>query len=537
MPVSAGSHPRDDHQRVLDAAESAARDRRAIAAGIPARALMRVAGAAAAGEIARRYAGRLEGGVDVFAGPGNNGGDAWVVGSALSAAGVAVRMIVVGEPKSGGDAAAERALAPPAITRPPSAGEAALVIDGLLGTGSSGAPRGGIADAVEQIALRRARGATVVALDVPTGVDATTGAVARDGAGAVRADLTLTFGAIKRGLLIAREWCGRIVVLDIGLGPLSDADAAMPALVDAAYVRAHVPPISASAHKGTRRYLAIVAGGEGMAGAAMLAERAARTSGIGLVRFFVAPANVPVVQGAAYESLAAAWPTTDAEAAREIGEWADAVLIGPGLGASPAARAAIDRVLRVTRLPTVVDADALNAYAGRAGELGALLAGRPAIVTPHVAEFGRLVGQGAEDVLAARFDIGQALASTLGATVLLKGVPTVITTPAAKGEGGPAERLVSATGTPALAAGGSGDILAGIAATLLAQTGAPGASAACAAWAHGRAAEIACGGGTVRGRTLDDVLAALPSVWRLDDPAPPYPVLAELPAVGDSSAR
>ncbi len=518
--------------RVVDAAESAARDQAAIAAGIPARALMRAAGAAAAGEIARRYAARLAGGVAVFAGPGNNGGDAWVVAGALRAAGVSVRIIAAGEPRAGGDAAAERGLAHPAITVGPAAGDEALVIDGLLGTGSSGVPRGAIAGAVAQIALRRARGAAVVALDIPTGVDATTGAVARDGALAVRADLTLTFGALKRGLLVAREWCGRILVLDIGLGRFAAGADGAPALVDAAYVGAHLPPISATAHKGTRRYLAIVAGGEGMAGAAMLAERAARSSGIGLVRFFVAPANVPVVQGAAYESLAAPWPASDADAAREIGEWAHAVLIGPGLGTSAAARATVERVLRVTRLPTVVDADALNAYAGRAGELAALLAGRPAIVTPHVAEFGRLVGRGTDDVLAGRFDIGETLASTLGATVLLKGVPTVITAPGSAG-GDPA-RLVSATGTPVLAAGGSGDILAGIAATLLAQTESPLASAACAAWVHGHAADIATGDGPVRGRTLDDVLAALPAVWRFDDAVPAYPVLAELPAVGDA---
>jgi NAD(P)H-hydrate epimerase len=157
-------------------------------------------------------------------------------------------------------------------------------------------------------------------------------------------------------------------------------------------------------------------------------------------------------------------------------------------------------------------------------------------VTPHVAEFGRLAGRRTEDVLAAQFDIGEALAATLGATVLLKGVPTVITSPGAAGGRDRAERLVSAAGNPVLAAGGSGDILAGIAATLLAQTGAPLESAACAAWVHGHAADIATGSGPVRGHRLDDVLDALPAVWGLADPAPAYPVLADLPAVGESPA-
>lgn len=514
--------------RVESAAESAARDAAAIAAAIPARALMRVAGTAAAAEISRRHADRLSRGVAVFAGPGNNGGDAWVVASALSAAGVRVRVHAVGDPRAGGDAAAERALADPGIVLAGPTGSAGIVVDGLLGTGSSGSPRGAVADAVRDIAALQAQGAVGVALDVPTGVDATTGATGTGAAAAVRADLTLTFGSLKRGILIARDWCGRIVVLDIGLPGSRPAADTTPALVDAAYVRAAVPPIVASAHKGVRRYLAIVAGGEGMAGAAMLAARAAAASGIGLVRFFVASANVAVVQTAAYESLAAPWPETDAAAEREIGQWAHAVLVGPGIGTSTLARAVIERVLRMTRIPAVVDADALNAFAGRPATLGALLAGRPAIVTPHVAEFGRLAGMDVADVLAHRFDVGASLAATLGATVLLKGVPTVVFA-----GGGPTERLVSATGTPALAVGGSGDILSGIAATLLAQTATATPAAAAAAWIHGRAAEIATGAGPVRGRTLEDVLTALPVAWPLADDRPLYPVLAELPPVGE----
>lgn len=131
------------------------------------------------------------------------------------------------------------------------------------------------------------------------------------------------------------------------------------------------------------------------------------------------------------------------------------------------------------------------------------------------------------DVLANRFEIGAALALTLDAAVLLKGVPTVIATP-------DGERLVSATGTPVLAAGGSGDILAGIIATLLAQTGAPAAAAASGAWVHGRAAELATAEGPVRGVGLDDVLSHIRDVWRFDRDAHVYPVLAALPAVNDT---
>ena len=171
----------------------------------------------------------------------------------------------------------------------------------------------------------------------------------------------------------------------------------------------------------------------------------------------------------------------------------------------------------------VLDADALNHFEGRADELGALLRGRIAVLTPHVAEFARLSGVALRDVLANRFDVGLELSRRTGAVLLLKGVPTVISAPDGR-------CLVSASGTPVIAAAGSGDLLSGIAATLVVQTENALHGAACAAWAHGRAAEIA-GAGAVRGVTLRDVRRALPRVWREQPRVPAYPVLVELPAV------
>jgi ADP-dependent NAD(P)H-hydrate dehydratase / NAD(P)H-hydrate epimerase len=503
--------------RVTSAAESAALDHATIEGGVPSRALMRAAGFAAAGEIVRRYGSALARGVAVFAGSGNNGGDAYVVAAALSAAGIPVRLTEVGDPRTT-DAQAERAAF--LVARSAPTGAETVVIDGLLGTGSSGVPRGAIAEAIGRIAALRAAGARVVALDVPSGVDATTGV----SDGAVVADLTITFGTVKRGLLIARGTCGAIVVVDIGL---AGAGASTGVLVDRRWVAERVPPIPADANKGTRKRLAIVAGGPGMVGAAILASRAAHASGVGLVRLFVADANVNVVQTAAYDSLAFAWPADDPAATREIGEFAHAVLIGPGLGTSARSRAVVERVLRVWQGPTVVDADALNLYAGRLPELAAALGGRPALITPHPGEMGRLTGLTVDEVLARRFEVGADVARELKAAVLLKGVPTVISHADTV--------VVSATGTPILAAGGSGDLLAGIAGTLLAQTGDPLVSAGCAAWVHGTAAELA-GQGRVRGVGLDDVMRALPRVWAdlLAAADVSYPVVAELPAVGEA---
>jgi NAD(P)H-hydrate epimerase len=511
---------------VLTAREAAARDAAAIAAGIPSRALMRQAGAAAAAEIHRRLPDRAERGCAVFAGPGNNGGDACVIAGALDERGLRVRVCEVVEARTD-DARAERALVHDRIALGAPDGHEGVVIDGLLGTGATGEPHGEIAAAVARIRELAAAGASVVALDVPTGLDASSGA----GSDSVIADITLTFSSLKRGHLVARDRCGTIVVLDIGLGAFGDPGDAAPTLVDARRVRDHVPRIPVDAHKGTRGRIAIVGGGAGMVGAALLAARAALRSGVGLPRLVVAEESLAIVQGAAHDAIAAVWPANDAEAARTIGEWAHAVVIGPGLGRSHVTRVLVERVLRAWRGPTVLDADALNVFEGDADALGRLLAGRPALLTPHPLEFARLTGLPLERVLAERFDVGLDLARRARATVLLKGVPTVLFSP-------DGARLVSATGSPTLAVGGSGDVLSGIAATLLAQMGDPLDAGACAAWVHGRAGELARdASGGVRGTTLDDVLDALPGAWRHVPSTAPYPVLAELPAVGADPRR
>jgi NAD(P)H-hydrate epimerase len=515
---------------VVTSEQSAARDKAAIDGGIPSRALMQRAGAAAAAEITLRERQRLASGVLVFAGPGNNGGDAWVVARALAATGVSVHVVEV-MPAKTPDSIAERALALPFVEladtnhSPTSERSERLIIDGLLGTGSAGTPRGAIAEAVAAIRNARARGTFVVALDLPTGVDATTG----DAADSVVADLTVTFGAIKRGHLIARQACGAIVVLDIGLDAAASREDGAPPMVDDAWVARHVPPILADAHKGTRKKLAIVGGAPGMAGATVLAARAAMRSGVGMVRLVVAPESLPVVQAAEPFALAGSWPVDDASLEREIVSWADGVVIGPGLGRTPASRALVDRVLGAWSGPVLLDADALNVFDGDVDALARATGTRPALITPHPAEFARLAATSVEQVLTNRFAVGAQLARRIGATVLLKGVPSVVTAPNGSS-------LVSAAGTPILAAAGSGDILSGIAGTLLAQTGDALISGAISAWIHGHAAELA-GHGTrrVRGTTLDDVVAALALSWPNTPTSARYPVLLELQAVGEEA--
>lgn len=499
--------------QVTTAAERAAADAAAIAAGIPSRALMRAAAVGSVAEIGRRYPGRLTRGVAVFAGSGNNGGDAWVVAGLLGAAGVRVRVAEVAEPRTP-EAIAERDRALPFVTVGAPSGAERLVIDGLLGVGGRPIDDGPLAEAVERIAELRARGATVVSLDIPSGCAADDGRAER----AVAADCTVAFGSVPRGVLLRRDLAGAIAVLDIGLG-VDGAREGAAGLVDAAWVRRGLPFIPADAHKGTRGKLAVVGGAPGMAGAAVLAARAALASGIGLVQAVVGPECLPLMAAGAAAALARAWPAPGATDAYDA---ADAVVIGPGLGRD-AARALVEQAAEATRAPLLLDADALNAFAGDLAGLGRLAAGR-AVLTPHAVELARLLDVPATVVAADRFTHAQALADATGAVVLAKGVPTIVAAP------GDAP-LVVPRGTPALATGGSGDVLAGIVGTLLAQGMRPVEAAAAAAWIHGVAAERAGADRGVRGTTLDDVLVALPTVWDVDEPAPVPPVLAELPAV------
>lgn len=517
--------------RVTTAAQAAALDAATIASGVASRALMDRAGRHAAALILDRFAEVLTDGAMIYVGPGNNGGDGWVVALALHQAGCQVQVVECGAMRTA-DGIAARASYLAARADVSHGGDVsdvvvapAIVVDALLGTGTAGAPREPVAAAIARVAAHRAAGASVVALDVPSGLDATTGAA--PGA-CVRADLTVTFGTVKRGLLAHRDFCGVIVAVDIGVADVPEAER-LPQLVTSPAVEALVPRISAQAHKGVRKRLVIIGGAPGMAGAVVLAARGAARSGIGMVRLCVAPESLNAVQAAEPVATAVAWPTGNAAELAALCDYADVMLIGPGLGTSATAQELAARVLATFRGPVVLDADALNAYAGRVHALRTAIeseGARAVVLTPHPVELARLAGVSPGDVHSRRFEIAGETARSTGATVLLKGVPTVVS------DG--ATTQVVAAGTAVLATAGSGDVLGGIVATLLAQTEHALVAASCGAWVHGRAAEIA-GAGRVRGVTLDDVIHALSDAWphatRDLDVVDGDAVLAELPAV------
>ena len=477
---------------------------------IPSRVLMEAAGRAVAQVIVREFPAVITRGVLVAAGAGNNGGDGWVVARALHAAGVPVWVSGV-DPKTD-DAIDNRALARVDGVREIGRDEpwpaAAVAVDALLGTGAAGPARGDVLALAQRLV---AYGATLVAVDGPTGLDLSSG----EPHGPVRAALSVTFGGPRRGHLLAREWCGKIVVVDIGFPP---AEPSWPILVTDAWAGARLPKLTPTMHKGDRGRVTVVGGSNGMTGAALHAARAALVAGAGLVKLVAGPETIQAARASLPDVLtleSALGPELEPAAAEAL-EWADALVVGPGLGRAPARAPFLQAVLARRPLPTVVDADALALFVGPVE--------RPVVLTPHLGEFRAQFGDELADAAANdRWGAAAKAAQKVKGTVLLKGVPTVIADLR-----GPIH--VVASGNPGLATGGSGDLLAGFIGAFLARGSAGPEAAALGAHVLGRAAEHGARQWTARSLRPADVLAALPDIWRAWASAKPLgpPVLAEL---------
>ncbi|MEK6767482.1 MAG: NAD(P)H-hydrate dehydratase [Gemmatimonadota bacterium] len=511
---------------VLSAAEAAEWDRFARDfAKIPSRVLMESAGRAVASLVAREFGARLGDGVIVVCGKGNNGGDGYVAARALAALGVSVTCVPVpGETSP--DNGENRILAGMYGVRfggpDDHWGGQGLAIDAILGTGSRGAPKDVAAACVERIMRLNV---PVVAVDGPTGLCLTTGEVH---APCVRAALTVTFGAFRRGHLLQRTVCGAIVVADMGFPP---PDPAWPGMVTDGWLREVLSPFSAEMHKGERGRVLVVGGNEGMAGAAVFSAKAAQRSGAGLVKMVAHEMTVRASQASNPDIMAVPSALVDAgeDGVAEALQWADAVVLGPGLGRGSARDAFARAVIRGTTCPILIDADGLHAFRGAADELRDLLTGRRALLTPHRGEFAALFPDLAERTRRDPFGAAVAAADRVRQGVLLKGVPTVIAAPQVP-------PLVSASGNPGLATGGTGDVLAGMAACWLARGAPPQIAGAAAAHVHGRAAEDVAQHRSVRTLRPDDLLGVLSPLWReLAEKGPSVdpPVLARLepPAV------
>jgi ADP-dependent NAD(P)H-hydrate dehydratase / NAD(P)H-hydrate epimerase len=473
---------------LLSADEMRAWDRSAIdRTGVPERVLMESAGRAAAHVIQRLYP---RGRVVAAVGQGNNGGDALVALRTLRAWGREVAAVPVGDaevrspllhdweiPLHRGDPA--RAF-----------GEAAVLVDGILGTGARGAPREAQARCIE--ALNRA-GPPIVALDGPSGLDFSTG---RAEGAVVRASATVTFGAPKRGLLLypGRTHCGRILAVEIGFPPL-EAGQASAAVITSAWARARLPAVAPDAHKGRMGDVVVVAGSRGVAGAAALVGTGAARAGAGKVYLLSTAENRQILQLALPEAL---FHDRDAQGADELLARADAVVVGPGMGTDESATELLRRVLRHGDSPLVLDADALTLISREPHLLED--GSRPCLLTPHPGEMARLLRAEVSQITEDPFGSLQRGVERWGHAVLLKGAPSLVLAPGQR-------VLANVAGHSGIATGGMGDTLAGVAGALLAVGCSPYEAGALALHFTGRAAELAGRGRSLLPRDVADHLA------------------------------
>jgi hydroxyethylthiazole kinase-like uncharacterized protein yjeF len=501
---------------ILTPQESGELDRQSAARGVTAEILMENAGGAVARAVVRLIGGSYGRRVIVVCGKGNNGGDGLVAARHLRTRGAGVSVLLLAEPdRFTGEAGANlrRFLASGGTASPfsPQALErelerADVVVDAIFGTGFHGRPRGDSAAAIGALAQAKR---SVVAVDIPSGVEGETGAVRGP---AVRAAVTVTFGALKPGVVFfpGAKLAGQVEVADIGFPP--DLVRSDLSLVERADLSELLLPRSPESHKREAGYVLVLAGSRAMTGAAILAATSAYRAGAGLVTVAVPESILAVVEGALTEATFLPLPETEdgtlSEHAwpvlRERLEGVGAAAVGPGLTTAPSTVSLVRMVVREGSATFVLDADGLNAFRDEPS----LLADRrsPAVLTPHPGEFGRLTGLSSNEVTQDRAGHARKAAQEFRATVLLKGSRTVVAEPGGRVR-------VNPTGGPFLASGGTGDVLTGAIAAFLARGIEPSDAAVLGAYVHGVAGRLAAeslGDGTM----ASDVLAHLPAAIR-----------------------
>lgn len=475
---------------LLSVAQTREADRLAMAAGTPGALLMQRAGESAAREVMRRWTPRP---VTVLCGPGNNGGDGFVVASALAEARWPARVALLGDIEAlRGDARHHsqrwqgrvESLGPGAID------EAELVIDAIFGAGLN---RRLDLQVIETLSFARRRGVPILAVDIPSGV---TGDGGEDW-GAVPAVCTVTFMRKKPGhlLLPGRDLCGEVVVADIGMPHAVISSVALDTWEnEPALWRGKLPQLQPAANKYSRGH-ALLSGGYPMTGAARLAARAAARMGSGLTTIAV-PEQAFAIYASALTSIIVQPLLNEQDFARLLQDARySGFLIGPGAGVNEATRTRALAML-ATGKPTVIDADAISVFASRADELFRAILG-PCVLTPHEGEFKRLFEHSGDKLSRAR-----RAARSSGAVVVLKGADTVIAAPDGRA-------IINSNAPATLATAGSGDVLGGLILGLLTQGMDAFPAAAAAVWVHGAAA-----GDFGPGLLAEDLPDLAPSVLR-----------------------
>lgn len=506
-------------------------DRRTIEEhGTPGAILMDRAGSCVADRVQRMAAssGLADPMVQLIAGRGNNGGDAFAAARHLKERGLMVEVYLAGSADQvRGDARLH-------LERMKAAGielqeldtlddwkdatelvpPGDVIVDGLLGIGVKGPARGVVAGAITYI-RHHASNSLVLAIDVPSGLDADSGRV--EGA-AVQADLTLTMGLPKTGLLeaCALDYVGDLDVADIGFP--DEYVEQLPADPDRVVIHERdVFPFferrKRACHKGDYGHILIMAGSRHYSGAAVLASRAALRAGAGLVTVLVPEHMVPVVATGAPELIVRGAAETD-EGSLSSALWTDwkdemdvysAILIGPGMTRHAETRALTERIIKEAAVPVVMDADAISVFAGEADILAS--ASAPLVLTPHPGEFAALFGGTAADVQADRAQSALKAARTLHATIVLKGAHTVVARPEPPVH-------INICGNPGMATAGTGDVLAGILVSLIGQGMPPFDASRAAVALHGWAGDQVAWRQTQAGLIASDLIEELPYAFK-----------------------
>lgn len=498
--------------------------------GVPSPALMENAGRAVVEFLLERFAPLDQHRITVVCGRGNNGGDGLVVARLLREKGLKPRVLLLAGPKSlKGDAAVNLKLlaesGPPEVAEDeaawlglkPALADTTLLIDAILGTGLSKPLEGFLLGVVRDLnsSFPRAR---VVAVDLPSGLSADTGELIGE---CVRADFSVTFTAPKRAHVFppACEQVGEWLVRSIGTPPeLLESDAELLLSLSTREEMGWLGcPRKLTSHKGDFGHVLILAGSVGKTGAAALAARAALRAGAGLVSVATARSALPVVAGLGMEFMTEPLPETEAGAvsleALDYGrmdrlvEGKSVLAVGPGLGTVPETAELVRAVVNKYDLPMVVDADGLNAFAGCVKSLRTER--RVRVLTPHPGEMGRLTGRTAAEIQARRVEVAREFATACNLTLVLKGFRTLTAAP-------DGQVWVNPTGNPGMATGGTGDILTGLVAGLLAQypTRPVSEVVRAAVYLHGLAGDLAARELGQASLIAGDLLEALPRAFK-----------------------
>ena len=510
---------------VFTAEEMRRLDQRAITdLGIPGATLMENAGRGAAEAIVAALPAlgspRRGARVVIVCGKGGNGGDGFVVARWLKRHGARPSVLLLHPPAEiGGDAGLKlEELRRSGIRPRPLADDRAsgaelsrahVVVDALLGTGSRGAAEGAISHAIELI---NASGRPVVALDIPSGLSANTGAHA---GAVIKAAMTLTFAGLKRGLVSSPgdELAGRVTVIPIGVPDHEVARGVTTFLLESGDVSTHFPRRSRATHKGTYGHLLLVAGSLGKTGAAALGAMSAMRSGAGLVTVATPASQQPVVASLVLEAMTEPLPETSArtlalkarEAILELAGSRDAVAIGPGIGLDDETAQVARGLVHELRQPMAVDADALTALAGHLDVLRDAPAAR--CLTPHPGEMARMLGARVDEVQRDRIETVREFATRHRAHIVLKGARSVIGMPDGR-------VFVNPTGNPGMASGGTGDVLTGMLGAFLARGIEPGAALCSSVYLHGGAGDVAAERVGEEALIARDVIAAIPEAFK-----------------------